>query len=301
MLRSLEQMVDRTLYCVHRYFFSRDSAYFSTGLAQFDIRDHETLPTIISLDKIERNDFDAFLSVFYPESFEENDRSYEQWKSVLHLSTRWGFASMRKLALATINPPTPYDRLLLARTYSVDHWVVPALSALCEKAEPLTFSEAREMDIGDVVLVATVRENIRSHKLQVDAVDVPHHVEAALEGILGIYPKQSAKEEEAHGIGDEQSVSSNSAQRGATTRRTGTEVTVAPKAVSRGREAATVREGAAAPEGEVAVASARGIRVMEAAVVREAVARVEATTANNFLMAAKRRTGLDANVGRFIF
>ncbi|KAI9508020.1 hypothetical protein F5148DRAFT_980543 [Russula earlei] len=145
-------LVDRTLYCVHRYFFSRDSAYFSTGLAQFDIRDHETLPTIISLDKIERNDFDAFLSVFYPsklsDPFEENDRSYEQWKSVLHLSTRWGFASMRKLALATINPPTPYDRLLLARTYSVDHWVVPALSALCEKAEPLPFSEAREMTLG---------------------------------------------------------------------------------------------------------------------------------------------------------
>ena len=55
------------LYCVHRYFFSRDSNYFSTRFAQLDIRDHKPLPTIISLGDIEVKDFDAFLSILYPE------------------------------------------------------------------------------------------------------------------------------------------------------------------------------------------------------------------------------------------
>ena len=55
------------LYCVHRYFFSRDSTYFSTRFAQLDIRDHEPLPVIISLGEIERKDFDAFLSILYPQ------------------------------------------------------------------------------------------------------------------------------------------------------------------------------------------------------------------------------------------
>ena len=32
-----------------------------------DIRDHEALPTIISLGDIECKDIDAFLSVLYPE------------------------------------------------------------------------------------------------------------------------------------------------------------------------------------------------------------------------------------------
>ena len=32
-----------------------------------DIRDHEALPTIISLGGVECKDFDAFLSVLYPE------------------------------------------------------------------------------------------------------------------------------------------------------------------------------------------------------------------------------------------
>lgn len=58
--------VDGTLYCVHRYFFSRDSVYFSAKFSQLGVRDHEPLNTVISLSDVERNDFEAFLSVTYP-------------------------------------------------------------------------------------------------------------------------------------------------------------------------------------------------------------------------------------------
>ena len=131
--------------------------------------------------------------------FEGNHFSYEEWKSVLHLSTRWDFASIRKLALGSIEPPTPHDRLLLARTYSVDDWVVPALSALCERTTPLSLSEARQMSIEDVVLVSTVREDIRSHALQVDSAEIPLRVEAEQLDALGLeipvhlcFPKREA-------------------------------------------------------------------------------------------------------------
>ena len=117
-------------------------------------------------------------------NFEQHDLSYEEWKSVLHLSTRWDFASIRRLALNNIQPPTPYDRLLLARTYSVDHWAIPALSALCERRAPLSLDEARQMNIEDVVLVATVREDIRTHAVQVDTAEIPRRVEAAQAGKL---------------------------------------------------------------------------------------------------------------------
>lgn len=59
--------VDGTLYCVHRYFFSRDSAYFSTKFSQFGVRDHESLNTVVPLGDVECKDFEAFLSVIYPE------------------------------------------------------------------------------------------------------------------------------------------------------------------------------------------------------------------------------------------
>lgn len=178
-------LVDGTLYCVHRFFFSRDSVYFSTRLAQLGTRDHEALTTVVSLGDVEREDFEALLAVIYPKDFEEHNLSYQQWKSVLHLSTRWGFASIRKLALKSIKPPTPHDQLILARTHAVDQWVLPALTALCERAEPLSLTEARQMRIEDVVLVATVREDVRkSFFIPRDTAKVTQVVQAALAGKL---------------------------------------------------------------------------------------------------------------------
>jgi hypothetical protein len=115
-------------------------------------------------------------------NFEKHELLYEEWVSVLHLSIRWGFGSLRKLALASMKPPTPHDRLLLACTYSIDNWVLPALSALCERTAPLNLDEARQMRIEDVVIVATVRENIRDLRVRVDAAEIRRRVEAAQAG-----------------------------------------------------------------------------------------------------------------------
>ena len=104
---------------------------------------------------------------------------------MLHLSTRWGFTSVRELALSSIEPPTPHDQLLLARAYSVDRWVIPALSVLCERTMPLTLSEARQMSIEDVVLVSAVREDIRGRALQIDTAEIPLRVKLEVERSTG--------------------------------------------------------------------------------------------------------------------
>jgi hypothetical protein len=148
--------------------------------------------------------------------FEEHDLSYEQWKSVLHLSSRWGFTSLRKLALKSIKPPTPFDQLLLARAYSVDRWVLPALSALCERPVPLCLSEARQMSVEDIVLVSTVREDIRHHTLQVDSDEIPHCIEAAQTGMRAIKTGQGAFHlEGARGATPTGSSTSNGTERSA--------------------------------------------------------------------------------------
>jgi hypothetical protein len=112
-------------------------------------------------------------------NFEEFDLAGdEQWKSVLHLSTRWGFVSIRKLSLCLLRP-SPFDQLLLARTYSVDHWVLPALSALCNRPMPIDLEEARQLSIEDVVVVATVREEICGQKPSVDTAKIESRIIAA--------------------------------------------------------------------------------------------------------------------------
>src|SRR6202012_5171176 len=82
----------------------------------------------------------------------------------------------------SIKPPTPHDQLVLARTYSVDQWVLPALAALCSRTLPLTLDEARQMDMRDVILVATIREEIRGGALRVDVADIPSHIKMVLAG-----------------------------------------------------------------------------------------------------------------------
>jgi hypothetical protein len=77
------------------------------------------------------------------------------------------------MALKSIDPPTTFDRLLLARTYSVDDWVLPALSALCERTKPIGLKEALQMNMEDV------REEIRGQRAFVDATDIKNRIEAA--------------------------------------------------------------------------------------------------------------------------
>ena len=52
------------------------------------------------------------------------------------------------------------------------------MSALCERTTPLILSEARQMNIEDVVFVSTVREHTRGRTLQVDIAEIPLRVEA---------------------------------------------------------------------------------------------------------------------------
>jgi len=60
------------------------------------------------------------------------------------------------------------------------------LSALCERTAPLTLSEVQQMNIEDVVLVSTLREDIRGRTLQVDTAEIPLRVEAEQLGALGL-------------------------------------------------------------------------------------------------------------------
>jgi hypothetical protein len=59
---------------------------------------------------------------------------------------------------------------------------LPALTELCSRTLPLSLDEARQMSMEDVVLVATVREEIRGGALRVDIADISRHVEVAQAG-----------------------------------------------------------------------------------------------------------------------
>ena len=106
------------------------------------------------------------------------NRTFEEWTSILDLSTRWGFTSIRELAIRCIKSPDPLNRLLLARKYAVEQWIHPALLELCERPEPLSLEEARLMDFEDVLLLGTVRQRARSPTLLAQGAGIGNCIQA---------------------------------------------------------------------------------------------------------------------------
>jgi hypothetical protein len=159
---------------------------------------------VVSLENVKSKDLDAFLSVLYPlcvlwpsipastaslifhfllRNFNALEKhSFEELSSILDLSTRWGFDSIRDMAIRCMEPPTPHERLILGRKYGVDEWIPLALQELCERPQPLTADEARLMDFEDVVLVGSVREEVRNNAVTVNSAGISDCIEALRRG-----------------------------------------------------------------------------------------------------------------------
>lgn len=100
----------------------------------------------------------------------------------MDLSTRWGFTSIRELAIRSLKPPTPHHRLILGQKYGIDQWIPSALQELCERPQQLTPDEARLMDLEDVVLVGSVREKVRKQTPTMNSAAIRDCIEARRNG-----------------------------------------------------------------------------------------------------------------------
>ena len=109
--------------------------------------------------------------------------SFEELTSILDLSTRWGFTSIRDMAIRCLKSPTAHQRLILGRKYGIDQWILPALQELCERPEPPTRDEARLMGLEDVILIGSVREKVRTRALPASPVRMMERIKAW--GIVG--------------------------------------------------------------------------------------------------------------------
>ena len=106
--------------------------------------------------------------------------SYGELSSILDLSTRWGFTSIRDMAIRHLDLETSpgHQRLILGRKYGIDQWILPALHELCERPEPPTRDEARCMGLEDIILIGSVREKVRTHALTANSAVIMDRIKA---------------------------------------------------------------------------------------------------------------------------
>jgi hypothetical protein len=101
----------------------------------------------------------------------------EGWTSVLRLTTRWRFRSIREEAMEQLEAlASPSEKLRLAHELDVPKWVVPSLVTLCLRKAPLKLDEAEQLSMSDVVLIFTVRELIKDAKLPASMDSVSSHI-----------------------------------------------------------------------------------------------------------------------------
>jgi hypothetical protein len=87
----------------------------------------------------------------------------DEWTSVLHLSHRWNFASIRSLAIKELSVITlPVDRIVLGHAYGIGGWLLPAYQTLCERDEWLSDEEGRCLGIDHVLKIIRARVAIRA-------------------------------------------------------------------------------------------------------------------------------------------
>ncbi|VDB91214.1 unnamed protein product [Peniophora sp. CBMAI 1063] len=121
----------------------------------------------IVIEDITVRELDAFLAVLYPTDFVTFglDAGYVadtrmKWHSVLKVAHLWDCPAIRALAVSRLRAskmPT-FERLFLARKYSVDEWVAPALDRLVSRLSPLSEGEIHDLLPGDVAVVTRRRE-----------------------------------------------------------------------------------------------------------------------------------------------
>ncbi|VDC05118.1 unnamed protein product [Peniophora sp. CBMAI 1063] len=208
---NVEFQVENTLYKLHRFFFSHYSPWFRSRFSQpesesasepglppgwecvdgpdgvlvyvnYEERKMQFEPPtpvevgdidsdVIVLEDIKTAEFDALLSIFYPEDLDLGDLSTaSEWSSVLRLSTLYTFSTLTTRAYRELSPLiTPLERLILARQYDHEPWVDEALRGLILREEPLRAEEMRRMGYEDIAFVVAAREGVRG-----GAVDVEH-------------------------------------------------------------------------------------------------------------------------------
>lgn len=116
----------------------------------------------IILREVDTADFNEFLSVLYSSDYETTpSRTVEQWTSILSLSTRWYFESIRQLAIENLSRlVTTVDKIVLAREFDVEPWLVEGYTALCCRDLPPNVEEGRILGVDDIIKIVHIRHRI---------------------------------------------------------------------------------------------------------------------------------------------
>jgi len=161
--------VENTLFRCHRYFFTRDSAYFREKLphppppGEFTKGSSDPNPFI--LEDTLKVDFERLLWVFYNPKYNIYEGSVEEWSSILKLAHQWGFVEVKAFALRELEQHEipALQKILLYHAHDIDRDLLQAAyAALTARDEPISFDEGLQLGLETALQLARAREIARA-------------------------------------------------------------------------------------------------------------------------------------------
>lgn len=86
----------------------------------------------------------------------------EEWVSVLNLATKWEYLHIRDLAVAHLSEikVDAVKRIVLAKTYSVDDWLLLGYMELAKRVSPIDMDEASRIGLESTLRLYQAREEV---------------------------------------------------------------------------------------------------------------------------------------------
>ncbi|KAI0254405.1 hypothetical protein BJV78DRAFT_1121158 [Lactifluus subvellereus] len=162
-------LVESNLFRVHRYFFTRDSAFFRDKLpypppaGELTKGGSDSNPLV--LEDALQVDFERFLWVFYNPKYSLYNANAEEWTSILRLAHQWEFVEVKSLALRELErlEIPPLRKIVIYHSYAIDRNLLQAAyTALTVRDGPITIEEGRELGLETALQLARARELARA-------------------------------------------------------------------------------------------------------------------------------------------
>ncbi|KAG6810752.1 hypothetical protein H0H92_010461 [Tricholoma furcatifolium] len=164
-------LVENQLFCVHSYFFERESSVFresiQASLAATGARNGGIQCVAIFKLNVTVSSFEKLLGIIYNKTYSLFDGwSVDDWTTVLHLIQNWEFPVVRDLAVRELEKCLEIpliERISLYHRFKVNQSVlIPWYGRLCGRPEALTHEESEAIGNRATVFIFQARERLRA-------------------------------------------------------------------------------------------------------------------------------------------
>lgn len=161
--------VENVLFSVPRHHFKESEGPFADmfSLPQEDVAGQKPEGSCpenpIQLLQVKAQDFRALMKILYPQSIpvSYDGITLDEWSSILHLSTMYGFDSIRDFAIDRMSPllgSDPLSRLVLGKKHRIRSWFKASCISFINRHEGPTHEEAEKMGLETAIKIYQTRE-----------------------------------------------------------------------------------------------------------------------------------------------